>query len=37
VTAGDRVALELRGGEAPAAVVSLPFYRGSVGRPAVRT
>jgi aminomethyltransferase len=37
VTAGDQVALGLRGGEAPAVVASLPFYRGSVGRPAVRT
>jgi aminomethyltransferase len=37
VTVGSKVSVELRGGEAAAAVVPLPFYRGSVGRPAVKT
>jgi aminomethyltransferase len=37
VTEGSQVTLALRGGEAPAVVVPLPFYRGSVGRPAVKT
>jgi aminomethyltransferase len=37
LSAREHVALGLRGGEAPAVVVPLPFYRGSVGRPAVKT
>jgi aminomethyltransferase len=37
VTTGDQVAVGLRGREAPAAVVPLPFYRGSVGSSAVKS
>jgi aminomethyltransferase len=37
VTVGTEVALELRGEESPAAVVPLPFYRGSVGHSAVKS
>jgi aminomethyltransferase len=36
VTTGNRVSVELRGGEGPAVVVHLPFYRGSVGHSAVK-